>query len=128
VAHGKLTVNVPRDMFRGDGALIDEKKAAPFKKMLQSRYPWLSDNSLEVLMSNARSVMLGILDEESNGRSFSRVLASEGRLDEAIDHLKEHLDRNSNDADTWYALGELLCKTGKVEEGYKAFARGRELF
>ena len=128
MAHGKLTVNVPRDMFRGDGALIDEKKAAPFKKMLQSRYPWLSDNSLEVLMSNARSVMLGILDEESNGRSFSRVLASEGRLDEAIDHLKEHLDRNSNDADTWYALGELLCKTGKVEEGYKAFARGRELF
>lgn len=128
MVHGKLSVNVPRDMFKGDGAVIDEKKAAPFKKMLQSRYPWLTDNSLEVLMSNARSVMLGILDEESNGRSFSRVLASQGRTEEAIAHLKEHLDRDPNDADTWYALGELLCRSGRVEEGYKAFAKGRELF
>jgi tetratricopeptide (TPR) repeat protein len=128
VAHGKLTVNVPRDLFKGDGAVIDEKGAAPFKKMLQSRYPWLTDNSLDVLMSNARSIMIGVLDEESNGRSFSRVLVSEGRIDEAIDHLKEHLKEKPDDADTWYALGELLCRSGRVEEGYKAFAKGRGSF
>jgi len=128
VAHGNLTVNVPRDLFKGDGAVIVEKKAVPFKKMLQSRYPWLTDNSLDVLMANARNIMLSILDEESNGRSFSRLLASEGRIDEAVEHLKEHLTANPNDADTWYALGELLCRSGRADEGYKAFAKGRELF
>ena len=108
--------------------MIDEKKAAPFKDMLKQRYPWLTDNSLDVLMEKAKKTLTDILDEETNGRSMSKELESQGRTEEAITHLKRHLERDPDDADTWYALGELLCKAGRTEEGYKAFARGRELF
>ena len=48
VVHGKLTVNVPRKLFTGVDAVLDEKKAAEFGAMLKSRYPWLTDGSLEV--------------------------------------------------------------------------------
>ncbi|MCL2032170.1 MAG: tetratricopeptide repeat protein [Methanomassiliicoccaceae archaeon] len=128
MTHGSLTVNVPRDIFKGDGAEIDHRKAAPFRNTLKGRYPWLTDNSLNVLMENARKVMIGTLDEETNGRSLARVLESQGRVEEAVRHLEEHLEKNPGDADTWYALGELLCRSGKAEEGYKAFARGRGSF
>jgi len=127
VTHGKLVVNVPRNIFKGN-ARIDEEKAVPFREMLKSRYPWLTDNSLDVLMENARRTMESMLDEETNGRSLSKELESQGRTEEAIRHLKKHLEKGPEDADTWYALGELLCKSGRTEEGYKAFARGRELF
>jgi len=128
VIHGNLVVNVPRNIFKGNGAAIDEEKAAPFRDMLKHRYPWLTENSLNILMENARAAMIRILDEETNGRSLSEELESRGRPDEAIRHLKKHLEKNPQDADTWYALGELLCRSGRTEEGYKAFARGRELF
>ncbi|MDR1404404.1 MAG: tetratricopeptide repeat protein [Candidatus Methanoplasma sp.] len=107
---------------------MDENKAATFRDVLGSRYPWLTDNSLDVLMDKAKKTMTDTLDEETNGRSLSRELESAGRTEEAIRHLKRHLEKNPNDADTWYALGELLCKAGRAEEGYKAFARGRDLF
>ena len=96
--------------------------------MLKQRYPWLSDNSVDVLMETARKRMIEILDEETNGRSLGKELESQGKIEEAIKHLKKHLEVDPEDADTWYALGELLCKAGRTEEGYKAFARGRELF
>ena len=128
MTHGKLVVNVPRNLFKGNDAIIDEKKAVPFREMLRCRYPWLTENSLDVLMENARKTMVRILDEETNGRSLSNVLESQGRTEEAIRNLKKHLEKGPEDADTWYALGELLCRSGRTEEGYKAFARGRELF
>ena len=128
VTHGNLVVSVPREIFRGYAAVIDESRAVPFRELLKSRYPWLTENSLDVLMANARKIMVGILDEETNGRSLSKDLESRGRPDEAIKHLKEHLEKDPENAETWYALGELLCRNGRTEEGYKAFARGRELF
>ncbi|MCK9323239.1 MAG: tetratricopeptide repeat protein [Candidatus Methanomethylophilaceae archaeon] len=96
--------------------------------MMKDRYPWLTDNSLDVLMRNAQKEMIMILDEETNGRSFSKNLESKGKIEDAIKHLQKHLEHNPNDADSWYLMGELLCKIGRAEEGYKAFARGRELF
>jgi len=128
VTHGKLTVNVPRNLFSLNGIYINEEKAAPFREMLKSRYPWLTDNSIDVLLEKARKEVMSKVNDETNGRSVSKVLESQGRTEEAIRHLKSHLEKNPEDADTWYALGELLCRSGKAEEGYKAFARGRELF
>jgi tetratricopeptide (TPR) repeat protein len=128
VTHGNLTVSVPRNIFKGDGAAIDEEKAAPFRQMLKQRYPWLTDNSLDVLMEKARRTMIGIRNEETNGLSMCRELESQGRPEEAIKHLRKRLEIDSNDPDLGYALGELLCKTRQKEEGYKAFAKGRELF
>jgi tetratricopeptide (TPR) repeat protein len=128
VSHGKLTVSVPRNIFRGTDAAIDKTRAEPFRRMLKERYPWLTDSSLDVLMEKARREMVRTLDEETNGRSLSKELEAAGKIDKAIEHLKRHLEQNPNDADSWYALGEVLCRAGRAEEGYKAFARGRDLF
>lgn len=128
VVHGSLTVDVPRRIFRGPECVIDEDAAAPFRRMIQDRYPWISDNSMTVLLNKARMEMVRVRDEETKGRSHSMDLASKGKLDQAIAHMQLHLEMDPDDADSWYALGELLCKAGRADEGYKAFNRGRELF
>ena len=127
VTHGSLTVNVPRDLFTGPDCEFVPEKTAEFRKMIGRRYPWLSENSIDVLMRNARNEMINTIDEETGGRVASKQMASKGKFDQAIAHLKEHLERNPQDADSWYALGELLCKAGRAEEGYRAMNRGRSL-
>ena len=128
VSHGSMTVNIPRDLFKGPDVEIDPDKEREFREMLGKRYPWLSKNSLDVLMRNARKEMLRVMDEESGGRSTSKRLSSQGKNEMAIAHLEQHLKEHPDDADSWYALGELLCKVGRAEEGYKAMKKGRSLF
>ncbi len=127
VTHGSLSIKVPRDLFYGPECEPVEDKVNEFREMLKKRYPWLTDNGLDVFMRNARKEMLRVIDEETGGRTASKQMASKGKFDDAIKHLKEHLERDPEDADSWYTLGELLCKSGKVEEGYKAMNRGRAL-
>ncbi|MBQ8179130.1 MAG: tetratricopeptide repeat protein [Candidatus Methanomethylophilaceae archaeon] len=128
VTHGNLTVDVPRRLFKGRECTLDEAAAEPFRRIVQARYPWVSDNSMDVLLKKARMEMIRVRDEETKGRDHSMNLASEGRLDEAIEHMKLHLELDPDDADSWYALGDLLCKAGRGMEGYKAYNRGRKCF
>ncbi len=121
-------MNVPRKIFRGVSAEPDPKEKAEFGRILQSRYPWLTDNSLEVFFRNAQAEMLRVLDYETGGRNESRRLEAEGKIEAAIKHLKKHLEEDPEDADSWYELGNLLCKAGRTDEGYKAFNKGRSLF
>lgn len=127
-SHGKLTVNVPRNLFVGVDADLDPVKQAEFSRILKSRYAWLSDGSLEVFYRNARHEFLRIRDEETGGRNESKRLETKGDLDGAIKHLKKKLEEDPEDADSWYELGNLLCKAGRTEEGYQAFNKGRSLF
>ena len=127
IPHGSMTLSIPKDIFEGPDARPNEKKEREFRELMKSRYPWLNDNSLDIIMKNARKEMLRIMDEESGGRSTSRRYASQGKYELAIEHLRQHLDDNPNDADGWYALGELLCKVGRTEEGYRAMNKGRSL-
>ena len=127
VSHGSMTIKVPRSVFIGRDAEIDKAKEADFRALTQRRYPWLTDNAMDVVMRNARKEMLRVLDEETGGRSTSSRLASQGKNEMAIRHLEEHLTEHPDDADGWYALGELLCKVGRTEEGYKALNKGRSL-
>lgn len=127
VAHGNLVVDVPRRLFKGPDCVIDEEAARPFRDMIRGRYPWLSESSVEVLMAKARKEMIRVRDEETKGRSHSRSLADQGKLDQAIAHMRLHIEMDPEDADSWYELGNLLCKAGDAEEGYKAINRGREL-
>jgi Flp pilus assembly protein TadD len=115
-------------MFRGPDAEPDAPKVKVFGKMLRERYPWLTENSVNVLIEKTRRLVVSALDDETHGISLSRKMEAEGRMDEAIAHLRMHLERDPNNADSWYALGELLCRAGRADEGYKAFARGRDLF
>ena len=128
VTHGSLTVDVPRNIFKGPDCTLDEVAAEPFRRLVRDRYPWVSKNSVDVLLRKARLEMIRVRDEESKGKEHSRVLASEGRLDEAIRHMQLHLELDPDDADSWYELGNLLCKAGRASEGYKAFNRGRKAF
>lgn len=128
VTHGSLNVNVPRSLFKGTQAVPDEDAVKKFRKMLRERYPWLTENAMDVFMRNARRIMLETIDRETAGRAKSRELAAEGRIEEAIKHIRRHLEQDPNDADLWYLLGELLCKAGRADEGYAAMNRGRDLF
>jgi len=128
VNHGKLTVNIPRSAFTGDNAVPDEAEIKRLGKMLMERYPWLSENAIDVIMHNARKAVLEKIDEETGGRARARLLMSEDRTDEAIAYLRRHLEADPQNADTWYLLGEALCKAGRTEEGYAVFKRGRDLF
>ena len=127
VVHGNLTVDVPRKLFRGPYCEIDEETARPFRDMVRARYPWVSESSMDVLMSKARKEMIRVIDEETGGRSHSSNLAQQGKLDEAIAHMRLHIEQDPEDADSWYALGNLLCQAGRTDEGYRAFNRGRDL-
>ena len=117
VTHGSLTVDVPRNIFKGPECTLDEVAAEPFRRLVRDRYPWVSENSVDVLLRKARLEMIRVRDEESKGKEHSRVLASEGRLDEAIRHMQLHLELDPDDADSWYELGNLLCKAGRASEG-----------
>ncbi len=128
VQHGKLTVKVPMNLFKGTEGVIDEEGTERFGKRLMERYPWLTENSMNVLMRKARQEYIRTIDVESKGRLKARDLESQGKQEEAIAHLKRHLEMDPNDADSWYALGDILCRMGRAEEGYKAYARGRDLF
>ena len=127
VVHGKMTLAVPKDIFSGRDAVINEEKAKQFAEKTKKRYPWVTDNAMEVIMRNARKEMLRLNDERTGGRSTSKRLESEEKTEMAILHLRKHLEEHPDDADSWYALGELLCKTGKVEEGHRAINKGRSL-
>jgi len=124
IQHGNLTVNVPRSLFKGSDAVPDDTQEKQFRKMLRERYPWLSENSLDVLMRNARSELLRMMDEETCGRNTANKFVSDGKVNKAIEHLEKHLSENPNDFNSWYMLGELLCKEGRTEEGYEAFRKG----
>lgn len=128
VHHGNLVVMVPRSIFKkGTGTIVPER-AAPFIEMVRGRYPWLTENSVNVLMERASREMAQILDKETSGRSAAHHLESRGETQKAIEHLEHILNLNPEDADSWYMLGELLCKVGRAEEGYVAFSKGRKRF
>ncbi|MCQ2069596.1 MAG: tetratricopeptide repeat protein [archaeon] len=127
VEHGNMVINVPRNVFKGADGTIDREKADGFTKLIRARYPWLSKGSVDVLLRNARKEYLKVLDEETGGRSESGRLEKEGDVEGAIRHLRKHLEEDPEDAETWYALGRLLCANGRAEEGYRAFNMGRSL-
>lgn len=128
VDHGKLTVKVPFDLFYGTEGDIDVTKRSIFGETLRARYPWITENSLNVILKKAKREYVHTIDNESNGRIVAKELAAKGRKEDAVSHLKKHLENNPEDADSWYTLGDILCSMGNAEEGYKAYARGRELF
>jgi tetratricopeptide (TPR) repeat protein len=123
VIHGSMTVDVPRRIFKGKECTIDWDEVQPFKRIIQSRYPWISDQAVNVIINKAQKEMMRVRDEETNGREYSRTLAEKGKLDDAIDHLKIRLELNPEDAKSWYELGELLYKKGDFKGGSEAFRK-----
>jgi len=127
VKHGSLTVNMPVSLFiRGKATL--KKDSDRYFSMLMQRYPWLSANSITVMKRSAEQEMQRIIDEEKRGPRMARELFAAGKEMEAIKHLESYLIEFPEDPDAWYALGEILSKMGRTEEGYKAINHGRRMF
>lgn len=128
VVHGSMRISVPRDLFSGNQAVIVEERARSFSDMIRGRYPWISENSVEVLLRNARKVMLSTMEEESHGMCVARELESKGDLKGAIKQMTRWAEKEPNNTEIWYYLGQLYFKAGMQEEGHKAMNRGRSLF
>ncbi|MCL1984035.1 MAG: tetratricopeptide repeat protein [Methanomassiliicoccaceae archaeon] len=124
--HGSLTLNIPRSIFV-DGTAEFGGSAEGYFSMLTERYPWLSVNSIAVLKKNAKEEMRKIVEEEIRGPRKARMLSGIGEHTEAIEHLHRYLTEFPEDADAWYALGEILCGIGRNDEGYRAINRGRRI-
>ena len=128
VLHGSMTVDVPRKIFKGKDCAIDWDQVEPFKRIVQSRYPWITDNAIKVIINKAQMEMMRVRDEETNGREYSKTLADKGKLDDAIQHLRIRLELNPDDAKSWQQLGELLFKKGDAKGGFEAFKRADALY
>ena len=127
VKHGSLELNVPYTVFvKGTSEL--NIGSDNYFKMLKQRYPWLTDNSVAVLKRRTSDEMQRVIEEELRGPKKARMLSMEGKDMQAIHHIESYLIDFPDDADAWYALGEILCKMGRTEEGYKAMNHGRRLF
>ncbi len=126
VSHGSTVLNVPRRIFKGKTAEVDEKEAEKFRELTRARYPWMSDNSFDVMLRKARGEYIRLTDEETGGISTSRRLAAEGDKKGAIARLRKHLEEDPEDSDAWMELGHLLCDVGETAEGYKAFNEARK--
>lgn len=121
VVHGSMLVDVPRRIFKGKECAVDWNEVEPFKRIMQSRYPWISDDAIKVIVNRAQKEMMRVRDEETNGREYSSTLAKNGKTDEAIEHLRLRLELNPDDHKSWYDLGELLMKKGDYKGGMEAF-------
>ena len=126
VEYGSLALNVPLSIFvKGTSELNDSADA--YFSMLGERYPWLSKNSLTVLKRKTREAMQDVIEESMRGAVKARMLMNDGKDMEAIKHLESYLVEHPDNGDAWYALGEILCKIGRTDDGYKAINHGRRL-
>ena len=78
-------------------------------------------------MRNARKTMLTVLEEESHGMCIARLKEAKGDLDGAIAQMRRWAEKEPNNCEIWYYLGQLYFKAGRNDEGHKAMNRGRSL-
>ena len=127
VKHGSLTVNMPTSLFiKGTNVLKEDSDQ--YFNMLMQRYPWLTVNSIAVMKRSAQQEMQRVIDEGMRGPKKARELSNSGKDMEAITHLESYLIDFPEDPDAWYVLGEILCKIGRNDDGYKAMNHGRRMF
>ena len=59
--------------------------------------------------------------------NLGNILASQGKLDEAIDHLNQAVQLKPNNVDALYNLGRALYSQGKIDEAVRCFRRALQL-
>ncbi len=125
VRHGSMLINIPRTLFRGRRAEIVSAEADRLGKELRSRYPWLSENAVQVVFREARQTMLSTIEMESRPIDIARTSFEDRHPTDALRILDEHLQRHQDDSDAWHLRGVVLMRLGRAEEGFKSLARSR---
>lgn len=127
IRHGKLTIRMPRKIFRGRTAVFDETRMNRYREILSARYPWLSHYALDEIFDKARRARERQLVESGGEVGRARELVANGNLPMALETLDRYLQREEEDADAWYLRAEVLCRLGRQEEGYRSISRARKL-
>lgn len=127
VSHGRLRVNVPLSVFDGTTYHIRAEEAEKLKRTLVSRYPWLSENALEVFIKEAEQAMRERIQSRLGFMDKARHAMRSGDYQKAKRMAERRIERVPEDSDAWYVLGESLCKLGESERGHAALTRARVL-
>jgi len=126
IEHGRLTIQVPLSIFRGTTAIMDERRLKEFRAMLASRYPWLSNFALDVILENARIEMNSRIRNLRTPIGKAGELMDWGAFGESLRLLDSYLIE-TNSAQAWDLRGEVLIRMGKKEEGYRSFRQTQEV-
>ncbi|MCL2712907.1 MAG: tetratricopeptide repeat protein [Methanomassiliicoccaceae archaeon] len=127
VEHGSLVIEMPCSIFVSGTSELNDSSEEYFS-MLMKRYPWLNKNSITVIKRTAKRIMNDIIEQSLRGSKKAMILFNEGENMKAIQHLESFLVDFPEDADAWYTLGEILCRIGREDEGYRAINHGRRFF
>jgi tetratricopeptide (TPR) repeat protein len=127
VSHGHLLVNVPLTAYEGTTYHIRPDEAEKLKKMLASRYPWLTQNALKVFIEEAEQAMHDRIQAQLGYMEKARHALYSGNYQRAKGMAERQIEELPDDADAWYVLGESLCKLGETEEGFVALTKARSL-
>lgn len=125
VRHGKMLINVPRRIFKGRTSALVPAEVEKFKKNLSSRYPWLSENAISVILEESTKTMEALLEMERSAVERGRQFLKTGEYTKALKVIERHIQCSPKDPDAWYLKGEILLKLGEREKGYQAFAKAR---
>jgi hypothetical protein len=127
VQHGSMEVNVPVKLFHPGTNKVREEEAAKLRAGLKAKYPWLTDNAVDVILRNAQEEMARVIDSRKSVSDRAREMLRAGRIDQAMEFLEVNLDINPDDADSWYVMGEALMRSGRQKEGFQAMHKARSL-
>ena len=127
VSHGHLLVNVPLTAYEGTTYHIKPEEAEKLKKMLASRYPWLTQNALKVFIEEAEQAMYDRIRSRLGYMEKARHEMQVGNYQRAKRMAERQIEELPDDADAWYVLGEAMCKLGETEEGFVALTKARSL-
>lgn len=125
IEHGKLTLRLPRRIFRGGTAVYDEEQRGRYREVLSTRYPWLSRHALDVIFERAREEREGEILHLRGEVGRAKTLLNAGDLPMALEVLDRHLEKEPDDVDALYLRGEVLCRLGDNREGYRSIANAR---
>lgn len=125
--HGKLEINVPRSMFKWPTAELIEPEVEKFRRTISARYPWLSKYALDEVVKEAQQAMEDYIASKKTAVQKVRELMAKGWNKEALKVAEENLIRDPENADLWYVTGEILCKLGRMEQGYNAINWAKDL-
>jgi len=127
VQHGSMELNVPVRLFHPGTNKIREDEAAKLRAGLRAKYPWLTDNAVDVILKSAQEEMARLIDSRKTAAERAREMLRAGRIEQAVEFLEINLDIDPDDADSWYVMGEALMRSGRQKEGFQAMHKARSL-
>ncbi|OPY31152.1 MAG: hypothetical protein A4E32_02137 [Methanomassiliicoccales archaeon PtaU1.Bin124] len=127
VQHGSMELNIPTKLFEPGTNRIRKDEADRLRAGLRAKYPWLTDNAVDVILRNSQEEMARLMDAKRTVAERAREMLRSGRMEQALAFLEAHLDVFPDDADAWYVRGEALMRSGRAKEGFAAMHHARSL-